>query len=150
MRKRLADGTVRCVVFQIGDRVVHPMHGGGILESIVEKKVDGTVREYYVMKLPNRSMVVLIPVQGCAEVGIRPVMSPEQADSVLLTIPELDVSLHQFIRILRELAGVTVTPGTEFGPQYVHQFRINFSQDKGKAVAAMERFVTVLERYRKH
>jgi len=76
---------------------------------------------------------------------------PTQGGSYLfITIPELDVSLHQFIRILRELANVTVTPGTEFGPQYLHQFRINFSQDKEKAVAAIERFLVILERYRKH
>lgn len=75
---------------------------------------------------------------------------PTQGGSYLfITIPELDVTLHQFIRILRELANVTVTPGTEFGPQFLHQFRINFSQDKEKAVAAIERFLTVLERYRK-
>ena len=42
-----------------------------------------------------------------------------------------------------------VTPGTEFGPQYVHQFRINFSQDKEKAAAAMKRLFAVMERYRK-
>ena len=75
---------------------------------------------------------------------------PTQGGSYLfITIPELDVSLHQFIRILRELANVTVTPGTEFGPQFLHQFRINFSQDKEKAVAAIERFLIILERYRK-
>ena len=75
---------------------------------------------------------------------------PTQGGSYLfITIPELDVSLHQFIRILRELAGVIVTPGTEFGPQFLHQFRINFSQDKEKAVAAIERFLIILERYRK-
>ena len=52
-------------------------------------------------------------------------------------------------RIVRELADVIVTPGTEFGPQYVHQFRINFSQDKEKAAAAMKRLFAVMERYRK-
>ena len=51
--------------------------------------------------------------------------------------------------ILRELANVTVTPGTEFGPQFTSQFRINFSQDKEKAVSAIERFLVILERYRK-
>ena len=76
---------------------------------------------------------------------------PTQGGSYLfITIPELDVTLHQFIRILRELANVTVTPGTEFGPQFLHQFRINFSQDKEKAVAAMERLLAILELYRKH
>ena len=75
---------------------------------------------------------------------------PTQGGSYLfITIPELDVTSHQFIRILRELANVTVTPGSEFGPQFLHQFRINCSQDKEKAVAAIERFLIVLERYRK-
>lgn len=75
---------------------------------------------------------------------------PTEGGSYLfVTIPELDVSLHQFIRIARELADVIVTPGTEFGPQYVHQFRINFSQDKENAAAAMKRLFAVMERYRK-
>ena len=75
---------------------------------------------------------------------------PTEGGSYLfVTIPELDVSIHQFIRIVRELADVIVTPGTEFGPQYVHQFRINFSQDKENAAAAMKRLFAVMERYRK-
>ena len=75
---------------------------------------------------------------------------PTEGGSYLfVSIPELDVSLHQFIRILRELANVTVTPGTEFGPQFTHQFRINFSQDKENAVFAIERLLAVMDRYRK-
>ena len=75
---------------------------------------------------------------------------PSEGGSYLfVTIPELDVDIHQFVRIVRELAGVIITPGTEFGPQFTHQFRINFSQDREKAVAAMERVMAVLERYRK-
>ena len=75
---------------------------------------------------------------------------PSEGGSYLfVTIPELDVDIHQFVRIVRELAGVIITPGTEFGPQFTHQFRINFSQDREKAVAAMERVMEVLERYRK-
>lgn len=75
---------------------------------------------------------------------------PTEGGSYLFVfIPELDVSLHQFIRILRELANVTVTPGTEFGPQFTHQFRINFSQDKENAVFAIERLLAVMDRYRK-
>lgn len=75
---------------------------------------------------------------------------PTEGGSYLfVTIPELEVSLHDFIRIVREMAGVTVTPGAEFGPQYLHSFRVNFSQDHDKAVAAMERLFAVMERYRK-
>ncbi|MBO5574623.1 MAG: pyridoxal phosphate-dependent aminotransferase [Clostridium sp.] len=75
---------------------------------------------------------------------------PTQGGSYLFVkIPELEVSLHQFIRIVRELANVTVTPGTEFGPQFTQEFRINFSQDKEKAVAAMKRLFAVMDRYRR-
>ena len=90
---------------------------------------------------------IMAKLEGVPGVSARPT---EGGSYLFVTIPELDVSLHQFIRILRQLAGVTVTPGTEFGPQYLHQFRINFSQDKEKAVAAMERLLAILELYRKH
>lgn len=90
---------------------------------------------------------ILAKLEGVPGVCARPT---EGGSYLFVTIPELDVSLHQFIRVLRELAGVTVTPGTEFGPQFLRQFRINFSQDKEKAVAAIERFLTILELYRKH
>ena len=68
---------------------------------------------------------------------------------LFVEIPELEVSLHQFIRIVREMANVTLTPGTEFGPQFLHEFRINFSQDKTRAVDAMKRVFAVMDRYRK-
>ena len=68
---------------------------------------------------------------------------------LFVEIPELEVSLHQFIRIVREMANVTLTPGTEFGPQFLHEFRINFSQDKNNAVDAMKRVFAVMDRYRK-
>ena len=68
---------------------------------------------------------------------------------LFVEIPELEVSLHQFIRIVREMANVTLTPGTEFGPQFLHEFRINFSRDKNNAVDAMKRVFAVMDRYRK-
>lgn len=75
---------------------------------------------------------------------------PTDAGSYLfVSIPELDISLHDFIRVVRELASVSVTPGTEFGPQFIHEFRINFSQDKEKAIAAIDRLLKIMERYRK-
>ena len=44
-------------MFCIGDKIVHPMHGAGVVESIVENKIDGVVRQYYVMRLPVRAAV---------------------------------------------------------------------------------------------
>lgn len=67
---------------------------------------------------------------------------------LFIHLPKLDVDIVSFAAIVRQLADVTVTPGTEFGPQYTEHFRINFSQDHAAAVAAIDRLLAVMERYR--
>ena len=79
--------------FQIGDKVVHPMYGAGTLESVVQKKVSGVTREYYIMRLPERFMVVMIPVENSEEIGVRPVVDRERADEVLAAIPGIQVEM---------------------------------------------------------
>ena len=79
--------------FQIGDKVAHPRYGAGVLESVVQKKVGGVVQEYYIMKLAKSSMIVMIPTQGSEEIGVRPVVDPDQADRVLAAIPSIQVEM---------------------------------------------------------
>ena len=75
---------------------------------------------------------------------------PTEGGSYLFVkMPELDVSICDFVKALRALADVTVTPGTEFGPQFTNCFRINFSQDKNAACDAIDRIGAVIDRYRK-
>lgn len=68
---------------------------------------------------------------------------------LFVDMPPLTVPIGDFVKIVRVLANVTVTPGTEFGPQFTNSFRINFSQDHQKAVDAMARLIEVMNRYRK-
>ena len=82
-------------MFQIGDKVVHPMHGAGIVESIVQKKVNGVMRDYYVLKLPVRAMVVMIPTENSEEIGVRPVVQGEEADKIIAAMPEIEVDMTQ-------------------------------------------------------
>lgn len=63
-------------------------------------------------------------------------------------LPPLDIPVADFIKILRVHANIIVTPGTEFGPQFSDSFRINFSQDQQAAEAAVDRIITMIERYR--
>lgn len=73
----------------------------------------------------------------------------EAGSYLFVKLPELDATIKEFVKILRIHAGVTVTPGTEFGPQFTDSFRINFSQDHKAAVEAIERTIVMIERYRK-
>lgn len=73
-----------------------------------------------------------------------------EGGSYLFTeLPPMDITIKDFVKIVRNLTGVTVTPGTEFGPQFENCFRINFSQDHKAAVEGIERLLAVFERYRK-
>lgn len=70
-------------MYQVGDHVVYPMHGAGVIEAITEKEIMGQVQQYYTLKMPIGNMSVMIPVLGVEEVGVRDVISAKEADAVL-------------------------------------------------------------------
>lgn len=70
-------------MFKVGDRVVYPMHGAGVVESIEEREVLGQVHKYYVLSLCFTDMKVMIPVDSAHEVGLRKVISDSEVDAVL-------------------------------------------------------------------
>ena len=80
-------------MFQVGDKIVHPMHGAGVIDSIVQKKVNGVVRDYYVLKLPLNGMLVMIPTHNSEEIGVRPIVPGEEAERVIAAIPGIQVEM---------------------------------------------------------
>lgn len=69
-------------MFKIGDRVVYPMHGAGIIEAIEERDFLGEMKEYYVMKLPFGGMKVMVPMNNVANIGLRQVVGMAEIDKV--------------------------------------------------------------------
>lgn len=76
------------------------------------------------------------------------VRSPSAGSYLFPRLPPLSVPLPTFVRALRQLAGVTVTPGTEFSPDRSDSVRLNFSQNHAAAVHAVGRLAEILGRYR--
>lgn len=70
-------------MYHIGDRIVYPMHGAGVIEAIEDREVLGKRHQYYIMKMPAGDMKVMIPVDSCDEIGVRFVISREEAENVL-------------------------------------------------------------------
>ncbi|WP_439741224.1 CarD family transcriptional regulator [Bacillus pseudomycoides] len=60
-------------MFQIGDNIVYPMHGAGIIEAIEEKEFSGKKQQYYVIKMSISKMQVMIPMGKILSSSIRPV-----------------------------------------------------------------------------
>lgn len=75
-------------MFKLGDRVVYPMHGAGVIEAIEEKEVLGERQQYYILKLPLGEMRVMIPLRNANVIGIREVVSEEGLDEALAILQE--------------------------------------------------------------
>ena len=82
-------------MFAVGDYIAHPMHGAGVIDSLITKKINGAEREYYVLRLPSEGMRVLVPVLGCEDIGVRPIIESSGAKAVVDTFSDSEVSLTQ-------------------------------------------------------
>jgi len=58
-------------MFEIGDKVVYPMHGAGIIEGIEVKEILGEKKQYYILNFPMGGMKVMIPTNNVEEIGVR-------------------------------------------------------------------------------
>jgi len=82
-------------VYQVGDKVVHPMHGAGIIDSIVQRKVNGEQKDYYLLNLSGGTMTVMIPTDNTSEIGVRPIISGSEASGVLSAMESIEVDMTQ-------------------------------------------------------
>ena len=69
-------------MFSIGDKVVYPMHGAGMVESIEEKQILGETRSYYIVRIKHGNMQVMVPVKGAEAVGLRSIVGSPDLDAV--------------------------------------------------------------------
>lgn len=70
-------------MYDIGDKVVHPMHGAGIIEGIKDIEIAGNTRQYYSVKFAVGNMVTNIPIESCGSIGIRNVVNRDEAKKIL-------------------------------------------------------------------
>jgi len=69
-------------MFKVGDKVVYPMHGAGVIEAIEEKEILGEYKRYYVMRLPIGEMKVMIPTNNVDCIGLREVIDEQEVEKV--------------------------------------------------------------------
>lgn len=81
--------------FRVGDLVAHPMHGAGVIDNIVSKKIRGAENEYYVLKLSVDEMKVMIPVGSCDKIGVRPIICSDDANKIMDSICDIEVEMNQ-------------------------------------------------------
>ena len=81
--------------FKVGDKVVYPMHGAGIIEAIEEKEVLGRSERYYVMRMPIGDLRVMIPMSSVEELGLREVIGKDDVRKVFQVLQGETTSMAQ-------------------------------------------------------
>ncbi len=68
-------------MFNVGDKIVYPMHGAGTIDSIEEKDILGEKQSYYILRMPGE-IKVMVPVDKAEQVGVRNIIDKTSADKV--------------------------------------------------------------------
>ena len=69
-------------IFRVGDLAVYPAHGVGVIESLECKEVMGQEQDFYIMRILDTDMIIMIPIQNASNVGLRQLISKEEINRV--------------------------------------------------------------------
>lgn len=123
-------------MFKIGDLTVYPAHGVGRIESIETREISGEKQNFYIMKILENNMIIMIPVENVESVGLRDIIDVEQVARVYDIMRKRDIpadnqtwnrryreymekiktgSLYEVAEVLRDLYLLKVEKELSFG-----------------------------------
>ena len=81
-------------MFNIGDKIVYPMHGAGVIDAIEEKDILGEKQSYYILKMPGE-VKVMVPTAKAEEIGVRNVIDKSSADKVISVLEQDETAMDK-------------------------------------------------------
>ena len=79
-------------MFNVGDKIVYPMHGAGTIDAIEEKDILGEKQAYYIIKMPGE-VKVMVPTAKAEEIGVRNIIDKESAGKVIRILEENETEM---------------------------------------------------------
>jgi CarD family transcriptional regulator len=97
-------GAVEEMMFKIGDLAVYPAHGVGVIESVETKSIGGKKQDFYIMRILENDMKIMIPTSNAETVGLRALIGQTDIYKVydILQTRELSVNGGTWNRRYRE------------------------------------------------
>jgi len=80
-------------MFSVGDLAVYPAHGVGVIEGIETREIAGTKQTFYVLKIMENGMTIMVPTRNADNIGMREVIAADKIDKVYDILKERDVHL---------------------------------------------------------
>ncbi len=81
-------------MFNVGDKIVYPMHGAGTIDAIEEKNILGENQAYYIIKMPGE-VKVMVPTAKAEQIGVRNIIGKEEAEKVISILGEDETEMSQ-------------------------------------------------------
>jgi len=78
----------KSIEFQVGEHIVYPLQGVGIIKNIDERTFNGTLTTYYVIYLNSSDMTVMVPADKSKDIGIRAIVPGDEALAAINSISE--------------------------------------------------------------
>jgi CarD family transcriptional regulator len=80
--------------FKIGDKVVYPNHGVGVIEQVARRSVGQVESSFYCLRIISTDSTVMVPVANTAAVGLRKVLNRRQTNQVLKVLKDGEVTTY--------------------------------------------------------
>jgi len=77
----------------VGDKAVHPAHGVGEVTAIEQREIGGTSAKFYILRILDNGMKVMVPTSAATQVGLRSIMSDKEANGILSTMRAREVAV---------------------------------------------------------
>jgi len=87
-------GTLEEIMFKIGDLAVYPAHGVGRIESIETKSIAGKKQDFYIMRILENDMKIMIPIRNAEAVGLRQLIDTNEIPRVYGILRSKEVSVN--------------------------------------------------------
>lgn len=81
------------MMFKIGDMAVYPAHGVGVIEKIESQEISGCQQDFYVMRILDNNMLIMIPTNNVGNVGLRDIIGQTEVSKLYSILEERDVIL---------------------------------------------------------
>ncbi len=80
-------------MFKIGDLAVYPAHGVGIIERIETQEISGCCQDFYVMRILENDMIIMIPTQNVDSVGLREIIGLSEVPKLYSILKKRDIAI---------------------------------------------------------
>jgi CarD family transcriptional regulator len=81
----------RALDFKIGDLAVYPAHGVGVIEKIESQEISGFCQDFYVMRILENDMIIMIPTTNVSNVGLREIIEQSEVPRLYTILKKRDI-----------------------------------------------------------